>query len=67
MYLIKPLGIAAFRRWDHMCRRRVNDDDHGPIRGPQPEQPYRFENGTLFKPQPPPPPFIPDRGFDGPA
>ena len=26
--------------------------------------PYRFENGTPFNP-PPPPPFVPDRNFDG--
>jgi hypothetical protein len=27
---------------------------------------YRFESGTLFKPQPPPA-FVPDRNFDGDA
>jgi hypothetical protein len=33
-----------------------------------PEQPYRFENGTLYVPPTrQEPPFIPDRGFDWPA
>jgi hypothetical protein len=27
--------------------------------------PYRFENGTPFNPPAPPPPFVPDRNFDG--
>jgi len=27
--------------------------------------PYRFENGTPFNPPPAPPPFVPDRNFDG--
>jgi hypothetical protein len=67
LYLIKPLGIAAFRWRDHMCRRRVNDDDDAPIRGPQPEQPYRFENGAPYVPPPAPAPFVPDRNFDGDA
>ncbi|MGZ5829602.1 MAG: hypothetical protein ACXWJW_13830 [Xanthobacteraceae bacterium] len=29
------------------------------------DEPYRFENGALFKPQPAPPPSMPDRNFDG--
>jgi hypothetical protein len=29
------------------------------------DEPYRFENGALFKPQPGPPSFVPDRNFDG--
>ena len=28
-------------------------------------EPYRFENGTPFNRPSPPPPFVPDRNFDG--
>jgi hypothetical protein len=34
----------------------------------RPKEPYRYENGEIYEPPArPAPPFIPDRGFDGPA
>ncbi len=64
--VVLAAGMVALWLLDRIYRLRLDGDDRAPNRPLPLEQPYRFENGSLYRPTPPPP-FIPDQGFDGPA